>query len=197
MVQKYTSMNSTFFVNESNGKSILGHVVQNQPIKWPENMHELYNKSYPMAQITEMMIKDILFTHFSIHILKHTIKMDTRKYIQPQDTMLASLWPAWADQQTTGSGYSKNKILILILWMYKEWALIFRFRILLDWKRREIWESNRFCDHSNIPLSYQRSRQSNNSLFMLILHNYNPFYFKYFINHPVFISPFMKKNQYI
>ena len=28
MVQKYTSMNSTFFVNESNGKSILGHVVQ-------------------------------------------------------------------------------------------------------------------------------------------------------------------------
>ena len=162
-------------------------------------MHELYNKSYPMAQITEMMIKDILFTHFSIHILKHTIKMDTRKYIQPQDTMLASLWPAWADQQTTGSGYSKKKILILILWMYKEWALIFRFRILLDWKRREIWESNRFCDHSNIPLSYQRSRQSNNSLFMLILHNYNPFYiFQVFYKSPcIYITIYEKEPIHI
>ena len=28
MVKKYPSMNSTFFVNEWNGKSILGHVVQ-------------------------------------------------------------------------------------------------------------------------------------------------------------------------
>ena len=28
MVQKYPSMNSTFFVNEWNGKSILGHMVQ-------------------------------------------------------------------------------------------------------------------------------------------------------------------------
>ena len=28
MVQKYPSMNSTFFVNEWNGKSILGHMLQ-------------------------------------------------------------------------------------------------------------------------------------------------------------------------
>ena len=28
MVKKYPSMNSTFFVNEWNGKSILGHMLQ-------------------------------------------------------------------------------------------------------------------------------------------------------------------------
>ena len=54
-----------------------------------------------------IIIKSIFIQIFK----KNYIKMNKRRYIKPQDTMLASLRPAWADQHTRGRN-DKDSILM-------------------------------------------------------------------------------------
>ena len=52
MVQKYPSMNSTFFVNEWNGKSILGHMVQTNQLNDRKICMNCIIQKYPSMNST-------------------------------------------------------------------------------------------------------------------------------------------------